>query len=95
MPCKTKKKPKGDGDSKWYRAGQRLNWSKDDGQTTRRANALKSRRGNYLKAARALQALANVTRDEETARKAKADARYFYMKYQKEKKGVEAQYIRR
>lgn len=71
---------------KWFQAGKSLNWSKSDSQTTRRRNALKARKGNYLKAGRALQALANVTTDAETARKARSDARYFFEKNRTTKK---------
>lgn len=69
---------------KWFRAGDPLNWSKDAGQAKRRASALASRKGNFLKVAKALQALANVTRDEETRRKARADALYFYRQHNKQ-----------
>jgi hypothetical protein len=69
----------------WFHAGKSLGWNKDDKQTTRRRNALKSRRGNYLKAARALQALANVSQDKETVRKARADAEYFFRLHAKKK----------
>lgn len=65
-------------DDIWFRSGKKLGWSKDDTQATRRRNALKSRKGNYLKAARALMALANVTRDVDTKRKSRADSLYFY-----------------
>lgn len=68
-------------DTKWFEPGKRLNWSKEDGQARRRRNALNSRHGSYLKAARALMALANVTQDEETKRKARSDALYFYRKH--------------
>ena len=57
---------------------RKLNWSKDDTQAVRRRNALNSRHGSYLKAARALGALANVTQDADTKRKAKNDSLYFY-----------------
>jgi len=77
-----KKKPV----KKWFVPSNRpLNWSKDDSQSVRRKNALLARRGDYIKVARALQALANVSADAETARKAKADARYFYTMYQRKK----------
>lgn len=72
---------------KWFEAGKKLNWSKTDGQNRRRESALKSRRGNYLKTARALLALANVTADLETERKARADAIYFFQKHKDSKKG--------
>jgi hypothetical protein len=69
--------------NKWFEAGRSLGWHKDDSQQTRRRAALKSRRGNYLKTARALQSISNVTQDRETARKAKADAEYFFMMHRK------------
>jgi hypothetical protein len=74
---------------KWFEAGKSLNWHKTDGQTKRRENALKSRKGNLLKTARALQSLANVTIDEETKRKARADAIFFFKKYNEQKKTKE------
>jgi len=43
--------------------------------------ALKAHKGNELATARALQALANVTADTETAKLAKADADYFFAKH--------------
>lgn len=66
---------------KWFSPGPSLNWNKDDSQAVRRKNALKARQGDELAAARALQALANVTKDTETKRKASGDARYFYGKH--------------
>ena len=77
MPVSRKQQAQG----KWYHHGKSLGWSKDDGQIKRRRAALASRRGNYLKTARALQSLANVTTDPTTKRRATADARYFYGKY--------------
>ena len=77
-----KKKPA----TKWFEPGRSTGWSKDDSQAVRRRTILSSRRGNYLKAARALQALANVTKDNETARKAHSDALYFYGMHNKGKK---------
>ncbi|RKX66379.1 MAG: hypothetical protein DRP42_03275 [Tenericutes bacterium] len=62
-------------------------WHKWQSARTRRRYALASRpRGwslktRYLFAARALQALANVTQDPETKRVATADAKYFYRKF--------------
>lgn len=54
-------------------AGKPLNWHKVDSQTIRRRNALASRKQDALAAARALLALANVTNDKETKRKARSD----------------------
>jgi hypothetical protein len=58
-----------------------MNWHKDDMEEVRRANALKAHNGNELTTARALQALANVTTDPETAKLAKADADYFFIRH--------------
>lgn len=63
---------------KWYEHGVEMNWRKDDPAETRRANALEAHKGDELATARALQALANVTTDTETANLAKADADYFF-----------------
>ncbi len=63
---------------KWYEHALPMNWHKDDPGEVRRANALKAHKGDVLAAARALQALANVTADSETARLAKTDADYFF-----------------
>jgi len=71
---------------KWFEVGRPLGWRKQDSQTKRRAIALRNRDGDYLKAGRALQALANVSanRDKETSRKASADASYFFAQHRKE-----------
>jgi len=61
-------------------------WSKSQPKSERRRRALSSRPRNwskkkrYLSAGRALMALANITKDKETKRKAKADAEYFFSK---------------
>lgn len=68
---------------KWFEAGRPLGWRKQDSQTKRRAIALRNRDGDYLKAGRALQALANVTTDKETARKSSADASYMFAQHRK------------
>jgi len=66
---------------KWFEAGAKLGWRKEDSQAKRRAISLRNRDGNYLKAGRALQALANVTRDKRTAHLAKVDSSYFFAKH--------------
>lgn len=64
-------------------------WHKDQSPETRRRHVLTSRTKyqcsykKYLSAARALQALANVTKDKETKLKALSDAKYFYEKSRK------------
>ena len=63
---------------KWYQHNVEMNWHKDQPAEMRRANAFKAHSGNKLATARALQALANVTTDLETAKLAKIDADYFF-----------------
>ena len=59
-------------------------WSKSQSTSTRRRNALTSRPKNWtlnhrrLSAGRALQALANVTKDKRTKVLAQRDANYFF-----------------
>lgn len=59
-------------------------WHKTQSAKTRRRHALDSRPKNWtldhkrLSAARALQALSNVTKDHQTKLKAGQDARYFF-----------------
>jgi len=65
---------------KWYKHTVKMNWHKDETAEVRRANALKAYKGDELATARALQALANVTTDADTARLAKSDADYFFSK---------------
>lgn len=71
---------------KWFEPGEEMGWRKTDPMGKRRRIALKSRRGDLLATARGLQSLANVTQDSETARKAAADAQYFYRQYRQSKK---------
>jgi hypothetical protein len=61
---------------KWYKHNLEIHWHKDEPAEVRRANALKAHNGNKLTAARALQALANVTTDSKTSELAKIDADY-------------------
>ncbi len=59
-------------------------WSKSQSAIVRRRRALSSRpkswslREKYLSAGRALQSLANVTKDKSTHLKAKSEANYFF-----------------
>ncbi|MHB8085167.1 MAG: hypothetical protein ACYDHZ_05045 [Dehalococcoidia bacterium] len=68
-------------DEKFYHPKVEMHWHKDQTAEVRRANALKAHNGNTLATARALQALANVTTDAETARLAKSDADYFFSRH--------------
>lgn len=67
-------------------------WKKDQSPSTRRANAISSRLGSNqdkraLSAGRALNALANVSKDPGTKRAAKSDANYFFDRARKLKSG--------
>jgi len=80
--AKDKGKPGKTPDSeKFYHPKVEMHWHKDQAAEVRQANALKAHNGNKLATARALQALANVTTDADTARLAKADADYFFLKH--------------
>ncbi|MFA5389535.1 MAG: hypothetical protein WC312_07310 [Candidatus Omnitrophota bacterium] len=56
-------------------------WDKDLNMDTRRAKMLRAHKWNTLATARALQALANVTRDEEIKEAAQKDAEFFYERH--------------
>ncbi len=66
---------------RWFEAGASLGWRKDDPTDKRRRVALRHRKGDLLATARALQALSNVTKDRQTKRLARVDAKYFFKKY--------------
>jgi len=72
---------------RWFTSGEPLGWRHSDSQTKRRRVALASRGGDLLAAGRALQALSNVNkqRNPGVARKARADAQYFFAKYRAKK----------
>jgi hypothetical protein len=67
---------------KFYHPKVEMHWHKNQPTKLRRANAFKAHKGNELATARALQALANVTTDIETAKLAKTDADYFFARHQ-------------
>jgi phage/plasmid-associated DNA primase len=67
---------------KFYRPKVEMHWHKDQPAKMRRTNALKAHEGDELATARALQALANVTTDIQTAKLAKIDADYFFARHQ-------------
>lgn len=71
---------------KWFSPKKHTGWHKTMPATKRRQVALKAHKNNALSAARSLQALANVTQDEQTRKLARADALYFYNLHEKEKK---------
>ncbi len=69
---------------KWFRPRKHTGWHKDQSPATRRRHLMAStQRGlsldrRRLEAGRRAQALANVTRDAQTKKKARADARHFF-----------------
>ena len=72
----------------WFQfavGGKKTGWKKSLSPKTRREKMLQAKRHNYLRAARALQALANVTKDPATKRAARSDAQYFYRLYRSKK----------
>lgn len=70
------------GEKKWFNPQNNLHgWEKDQTPGERRRNASKGR--DDLSSARALQSLANVTKDMETKRTASVDAKYFFEKNKK------------
>jgi hypothetical protein len=89
MPISKTERLKRKKSGKWFEAGKSLGWHASDGQAHRREAALKSRRGNALATARALLALANVNhrQNPEMARKAYADAQYFFRMNRDKKAG--------
>jgi len=60
-------------------------WRKKDPAEKRRRTMIRAHDGDILAAARACQALANVTKDPETKRKAAADAKYLFRLYRRKK----------
>jgi len=75
---------------KWFKPKDYTGWKKTQKPSTRRAKLLsatdkrKKLRKRYLEAGRKALALANVTKDRETRRKAHADAEYFFRKLKKQ-----------
>lgn len=73
----------------WFAPKTHTGWDKDNKAVTRRRKLLdatdkrKTIHDRYVEAARMIQALANVTKDKETAKKARADAVYFFKKAEK------------
>jgi hypothetical protein len=63
---------------KWFHPKVDTGWDKDMLPETRRELMLKAHGGDVLASAKAMQALANVTRDNKTRYEAQQDARYFY-----------------
>jgi len=71
---------------KWFNPNETIGWHKSKPQETRLRLAVRGKHGDKLAAARALQALANVTKDSETKSKARADAKILFAQHKKSKK---------
>lgn len=72
---------------RWYKPVQtNTGWNKHDPAVKRRNKMLKAQKGDYLAAGRAMQGLANVTKDKTTRNLAQADANYFFRENQKRKR---------
>lgn len=75
---------------KWYQEAKtrHYGWRKEHKQETRIRKLLEAHPGpkckKILASARAINALANVTRDPETRRKARADAKLLFARYRRE-----------
>ena len=69
---------------KWFDPQKERGWSKTQKASTRRTNLLdstdkrKTLHNRHVEAGKAIQALANVTKDSETKRKANLDAKYHF-----------------
>jgi hypothetical protein len=72
---------------KWYKpATKHTGWTKKDPAHIRRARSLRAHGNNLLAAARAQQALANITQDKETEEKSRMDSKYFFREHRNRQK---------
>ncbi len=72
--------------ARFYNPKVRTGWHKSQTLAYRRNLVLKAHGRDLLSSARAMQALANVTQDKQTAIAARADAQYFYREYKRSKR---------
>lgn len=68
---------------KWFDPQVETGWTKGMRMKERRRRVLKAHKGDELAAARSMQALANVTQDQQTRIKAKSDAEHFFRLHSK------------
>jgi len=74
---------------KWFKPEKETGWKKTQKPATRRRKLMaatdkrRSRHDQYVEAGRMINALANVTKDRETERKARSDAVYFFKRAEK------------
>jgi len=73
---------------RWFEPQVETGWEKSQNQSVRRGKVLKAHNGDYLASGRAMQALANITTDRETRKKARADAVYFMGEYKSRPHGI-------
>jgi hypothetical protein len=71
---------------KFYNPKVHTGWHKSQSLAYRRNLVLKAHGRDLLSSARAMQALANVTQDKQTAIAARADAQYFFREHKRKKK---------
>ena len=77
---------------RWYEPKvTETGWSKEEDQETRIQLMLEAHDYDYLAAARALNALANVTKDKSTAAKARSDAKRLFALHRQYKIGKEVE----
>ena len=75
--------------NKWFHPKTHVGWKKSQSPEYRRRKLLETTdkrwplKKRYLRAAYKIQALANVTKDKETSKKASMDAKYFFAKHTK------------
>jgi len=66
---------------RWFSPQVRTGWSKDLSQKVRIARVVRAHKGDLLASARSLQALANVSTDSATQRKAQSDAGILFKRH--------------
>lgn len=67
----------------WFHPGETIGWHKSKPQAARLRLAVQGKNDDVLAAVRALQALANVTKDAGTKRAAGADAKVLFARHKK------------
>ena len=67
----------------WFEPSVKTGWSKDLAQSTRINKVVRAHGGDLLASARSMQALANVSTDAETSRKAKSDANILFKRHKR------------
>jgi len=76
-------------DKHTHASAKQMGWEAESGQTKRRDAILEACRGNALKAAKILQNTAIRGRDDNTRRKARSDATYFYNMHKRRREQIQ------